>query len=272
MHLLKIWTFCSVALHGYSLINLLLTYLLTPWCRVLPEKLTGFVANQEIPLILWNPKVHYRTHKRSPPVPILSQLHPVPTTPYYFLKIHLNIVLPSTSWSPQSSLSLRFPHQDLVHNSPFLHTCHMPRCSTKLPFRTSPTRYRPSRLMRWLIRFITLHITRAGQVLGRGGDFLSLEVRSVRLCQSAELVPSTLLFKEPPRRNVAINVVIFWNVAKANARWTVDVRSVMLLNGFPTWARSVAVCGLPVNYVSLNEELTPPQLVCVLIFKLIKSC
>ena len=45
-----------------------LTYLLTPWSRVLLEKLTGFAANQEIPHILWNPKVHYRTHKLQPPV------------------------------------------------------------------------------------------------------------------------------------------------------------------------------------------------------------
>ena len=72
------------------------TYLLTPWSRVLLEKLTGFAANQEIPRILWNPKVHYCTHKHPPPVPILSQLHPVSTTPSYFLKIHLNIILPST--------------------------------------------------------------------------------------------------------------------------------------------------------------------------------
>ena len=90
-----------------------MTYLLTPRSRVLLEKLTGFAANQEIPRILWNPKIHYRTHKRPPPVPILSQLHPVPTTPSHVLKIRLNIVLPSMSWSPQWSLSLGFPHQNL---------------------------------------------------------------------------------------------------------------------------------------------------------------
>ena len=112
-----------------TLQNSAYTYLLTPWSRVLLEKLTGFPANQEIPRILWNPKIHYHTHKCPPRVPILSQLHPVLTAPSHFLKIHLNIILPSTSWSPQWCLSLRFPHQNLVHTSHFLHTCHMPRPS-----------------------------------------------------------------------------------------------------------------------------------------------
>ena len=106
-----------------------ITYLLTPWSGVPLEKLTGSAASQEIPRILWNPKVHHRPHKCPPPLPILSQLHPVPTTPSLFLKMYLNIIHPSTSGSSQRPLSLWFPNQNPVHTSPLPHTRHMPRPS-----------------------------------------------------------------------------------------------------------------------------------------------
>ena len=125
-----------------------------------------FSASQEIPHISRNPKVHYRIHKYPATCPypqpatstsrrsilILSShlFLGLPTLPYsqvpatcpypqpawstpyphiHFPKFHLNIILPSTTGSPQWSLSLRFPHQNPAYASPLPHTGYMPRPS-----------------------------------------------------------------------------------------------------------------------------------------------
>ena len=84
-----------------------------------------FAASQEIPCILWNPKVHYRTHKRPPPVPILCQPNPVHIPTSHLLKIDPNIFHPSTSRSPQGLFPSGFLTKTLY--APLLtHTRRMP--------------------------------------------------------------------------------------------------------------------------------------------------
>ena len=89
-----------------------------------------FAANQEIPRISRNPKVHYRTHKRPPPVSIVGQPNAVHIPTSHLLEIRPNIIHPSTPRSPQWSPSLRFPQQEPIHPPPLLtHKRHMPNPS-----------------------------------------------------------------------------------------------------------------------------------------------
>ena len=54
------------------------TYLLTYSMEQSPSwEANQFSASQEIPLILWNPKVQYGVYNRLPPFPILGQIKPV---------------------------------------------------------------------------------------------------------------------------------------------------------------------------------------------------
>jgi hypothetical protein len=119
---------CSAAVDKYVLVlkssrrfavdTSKLAYLLTYSMEQSPSsEANRFVASQETPRILYNPKIHYRFHKCPLPVPLLIQLNPVHTPTSHFLRIDLSIILPSTPRSPQWSLSLRFCQQNPVQAS-----------------------------------------------------------------------------------------------------------------------------------------------------------
>jgi len=108
----------SVATETQQSVALHCCYLITPWRRVLLKKLAGYQLVKKFPAFYGNRRVHYHIHKCPSPVSILSQFDPVHTPTSHFLKIHLNIILPSTPGSPNWSLSSTFPHQYPVYASP----------------------------------------------------------------------------------------------------------------------------------------------------------
>jgi len=84
-------------MHGQphiKFLTYLLTYLLTYSMLQSPSwEANWFAASQEFPRISRNPKVHYRTHKRPPPVSIPDQPNPVRIPTSLLLEIHPNIVV-----------------------------------------------------------------------------------------------------------------------------------------------------------------------------------
>jgi len=88
----------------FGLLRQSLTYPRTHSVEQSPSWETNrFQTSQEIPQILWNPKVYYHIHKCPPPVPILSQFDPVHDPTSHLLKIYLNITLPSAPGSSKVS-------------------------------------------------------------------------------------------------------------------------------------------------------------------------
>ena len=121
------WHYCTVICLGEGEITVHITYLLTYSKVQSPSwEANWFAASQGIPRISRNPKVHYRTHKRLPPVSILGQPNPVHTPTSHLLEIQPNIIHPSKPRSPQWSLTLRFLHQDPIHLPLLTQTRHMP--------------------------------------------------------------------------------------------------------------------------------------------------
>ena len=102
------------------------TYLLTPLCRVLLEKLTGLQLVKKFPVFHRTRRFITALNKRPPYVSILGQPNPVHIPTSHLLEIRPNIIHPSTPSSPQWSPSVRFPHQGPIHSPLLTHTRHMP--------------------------------------------------------------------------------------------------------------------------------------------------
>jgi hypothetical protein len=99
-----------------------------------------FVASQEIPCILLNPKVHYHIHNCPPPVPILSKPNPVHTlTSILILSSHLRLVSPSglfPSGFPTTTLHTLLHQHKLSNIVP--HSRHVGTAMNGWPRKTLP--------------------------------------------------------------------------------------------------------------------------------------
>ena len=97
----------------------------TPCSRVLLEKLIGFQLVKKFPTFYGTRRfVIVLTSARHLSGSWTSSIQSLP--PFYFLKIHLNIILPPRPGSSQWSLSLRFPHPNSIYTAPFPPTSHIP--------------------------------------------------------------------------------------------------------------------------------------------------
>ena len=118
---IKHWSdYLRILVHGWASEQLTYSMVQSP-----SSEANWFASSQEIPRISRNTNVHYRTHKRPPPVPILGQPHPVHIPTSHFLEIHPNTIHPSTPRSPQWFFPSGFPTKTLYTplSSPIRATC-----------------------------------------------------------------------------------------------------------------------------------------------------
>jgi hypothetical protein len=107
---------------------------------------------QEIPRILWNPKIRYCIHMSPPLVPVLSHINQVHPVPHFSFKIHFNIILISTSMSSKRSLSIRLsPPKPRECVSLLPHTCYM-RSPYHPPQFYYPNIWREVKITKFLIK------------------------------------------------------------------------------------------------------------------------
>jgi hypothetical protein len=99
-----------------------LPYLLTYLLHIVETlKTNRFSASPIRPYIL-NLKAQYRIYKCQTAVPILSQINAVHTRKSHFLKIRLNIILPSKPGPSKWFFASGFPTKTLHTPLPFSHT------------------------------------------------------------------------------------------------------------------------------------------------------
>jgi hypothetical protein len=131
-----------------------LTYLLTPWCRLLFEKLIVTQLVKKFPafygtrrfIIVFREARHWI-------VSWASWIHFAPST--CLPEVHLNVILPPTPRSSQWSLTSGPHNQNPINTSPLPHACHM-SCPPHPPSFNHPNNIR-RRIQ--AVKFITMQFS-----------------------------------------------------------------------------------------------------------------